>query len=229
MNPTSSQLVNHLPWETSSPTTSHLGIAHNSTGPPKPSACVVGTEPWRCLSSRLLAHRSGLRTNITRSEAAKACLGEEITNTPRQIDIGTWKKDAGGRRDSVRKPSLLRLYGHFQGCRWGDGWWFPLGFFVLGACKENMEGGGKMRKDAKLSSTVPSITLKTSKNQFAIFISLALRHETRNKTHHKSEKKEQLLVAQQIEVLKPGKKRKNKNHKKKHHLRTMYSSVNFDP
>ena len=71
-----------------------------------------------------------------------------------------------------------------------------------------------MRKDAKLSSTVPSITLKTSKNQFAIFISLALRHETRNKTHHKSEKKEQLLVAQQIEVLKPGKKEKIKTTKK---------------
>lgn len=107
----------------------------------------------------------------------------------------------------------------------------PYGFFlVLGVCKVNMEGGGKMRKDAKLSSTVPSITLKTSKNHFAIFISLALRHEKRNKTQHKSEKKEQLLVAQQIEVLKRGKKEKRKKHtKKKHHSRTMYSSVNFDP
>lgn len=92
----------------------------------------------------------------------------------------------------------------------------PYGFFlVLGVCKENMEGGGKMRKDAKLSSTVPSITLKTSKNHFAIFISLALRHEKRNKTQHKSEKKEQLLVAQQIEVLKRGKKEKRKKNTKK--------------
>ena len=103
------------PW-TSSTTTSHLGIAHNSTGPPKPSACVVGTEPCRCLSSRLLAHRSGLRTNITRSEAAKACLGEEITNTPRK----NWpwnmeREDAGGRRDFIRKPSFLRLYSNFEG------------------------------------------------------------------------------------------------------------------
>ena len=87
-------------------------------------------------------------------------------------------------------------------------------FLVLGVCKENMEGSGKMRKDAKLSSTVPSVTPRTSKNQFAIFISLALRHKKRNKTHHKSEKK-QLLVAQQIEVLKRGKKEKRKKHQKK--------------
>ena len=91
------------------------------------------------------------------------------------------------------------------------GWWcvmihgqngifVPGVFFVLGVCKENMEGGGKWEN----MPNYPVLTIiYDSKNHGSIFISLALRHKTRSKDPPQVRKK---MVAHQIKVSKPGKK-----------------------
>ena len=214
MNPTSYQLLNHLPWETSSPTTkAHLGIAHNSTGPPKPSACVVGTEPCRCLSSRLLAHRSGLRTNITRSEAAKACLrGREATHSPGKMDHGFHGKRGrrGKKRFQFGSHQCSDSIVNFQGCRWVMGDDSHVFFWSWVCAKRTWREVGKWEKMRNYPVQYHLyIPLWTSKNQFAIFISLALRHETRNKNPPQvRRKKNNWWLPNKSKMLKPGKKEK---------------------
>ena len=138
MNPTSYQLLNHLPLRNVFP--HHQGPTSALPTTPRGHRSLrrvsLAPKPCRCLSSRLLAHRSGLRTNITRSEAAKSLPSGTRGNTlpPKKLTLEHGKKDTGGRRDFIRKPSILRLYSQFSGGVdrvMGDD---PYGFFWSWVC-----------------------------------------------------------------------------------------------